>query len=63
MKVSSANSIIGAISLPGDKSISHRAAMFASIAEGDTTITSFGSSDDCSSTLACFEHPSLGGPA
>ncbi|MBK8812087.1 MAG: 3-phosphoshikimate 1-carboxyvinyltransferase [Acidobacteria bacterium] len=60
MKVSSANSIIGAISLPGDKSISHRAAMFASIAEGETTITNFGSSVDCASTLACFEQLGVG---
>ncbi len=54
MKISPAQRIIGTISLPGDKSISHRAAMFASIASGTSTITNFGSSADCASTLECF---------
>ncbi len=54
MKISPATSLSGTIALPGDKSISHRAAMFAAIAEGTTTITNFGSSVDCASTLACF---------
>lgn len=54
MKISPSKSLRGTISLPGDKSISHRAAMFASIADGTTTITNFGSSVDCASTLACF---------
>ncbi len=54
MKISPSKSLNGTISLPGDKSISHRAAMFAAIADGTTTITNFGSSVDCASTLACF---------
>jgi len=54
MKISPAKFIKGRIELPGDKSISHRAAMFASIADGTTTIRNFGSSADCASTLDCF---------
>ena len=40
--------------MPGDKSISHRVAMLSSIALGDSTITGFASSADCSSTLDCL---------
>lgn len=54
MNISPAKCIKGRVELPGDKSISHRAAMFASIADGTTTITNFGSSADCASTLDCF---------
>src|SRR5215471_3497663 len=39
---------------PGDKSISHRVAMLASIANGSSTITGFASSADCHATLACI---------
>ncbi|MGH7782670.1 MAG: 3-phosphoshikimate 1-carboxyvinyltransferase, partial [Candidatus Binatia bacterium] len=40
--------------MPGDKSMSHRAAMMAAIARGTTTIRNFAASADCSSTLACL---------
>ncbi len=40
--------------LPGDKSISHRAAIFAAMAEGITTIDNFSESADCASTLQCL---------
>jgi len=43
--------IRGAITVPGDKSISHRSAMFASLAEGKSTITGFLESEDCLSTV------------
>jgi 3-phosphoshikimate 1-carboxyvinyltransferase len=43
------------ITVPGDKSISHRAIMFGSIAEGITTIDGFLPGADCLSTIACFE--------
>jgi 3-phosphoshikimate 1-carboxyvinyltransferase len=43
------------ITVPGDKSISHRAIMFGSIAEGITTIEGFLPGADCLSTIACFE--------
>lgn len=44
----------GVIRLPGDKSISHRAAMFAAIAEGTSRISNFATSADCASTLECM---------
>lgn len=45
----------GTIKIPGDKSISHRAVMFGSIAKGDTEITGFLKGDDCMSTIGCFK--------
>jgi 3-phosphoshikimate 1-carboxyvinyltransferase len=44
----------GEVTLPGDKSISHRAAMIAAIAEGETRIDNFATSADCASTLECL---------
>lgn len=44
----------GQITIPGDKSISHRSIMFGAIAEGKTTVTNFLTGDDCLSTIACF---------
>lgn len=54
MKVLPAKSLRGNVVLPGDKSISHRAAMFSAIAAGTTQIENFAASDDCSSTLKCL---------
>ena len=50
-KISPARSISGSITLPGDKSISHRYAMIASIAEGDSRIRNYSTGADCHSTL------------
>jgi 3-phosphoshikimate 1-carboxyvinyltransferase len=44
----------GRISLPGDKSISHRAAILAALARGRSRITNFSTSEDCARTLACL---------
>lgn len=44
----------GEIMVPGDKSISHRAIMFGSLAKGDTHVTGFLESADCLSTMDCF---------
>lgn len=44
----------GDIRLPGDKSVSHRAAMLASIADGTSIIKNFSSAIDCQSTLDCM---------
>lgn len=55
MKISRASSVSGTIKLPGDKSISHRAAMIAAMAVGETTIDNVATSADCSSTLACLQ--------
>lgn len=49
--ISPASCISGAIILPGDKSISHRYAMLAAIAEGTSTIQNYSSGADCQSTL------------
>jgi 3-phosphoshikimate 1-carboxyvinyltransferase len=45
----------GRIAVPGDKSISHRAALLASLAEGDSLIENFLDSEDCRATLRCLE--------
>ncbi|MBR2627971.1 MAG: 3-phosphoshikimate 1-carboxyvinyltransferase [Peptococcaceae bacterium] len=44
----------GTLTIPGDKSISHRSIMFGSLAEGDTEITGFLYGDDCLSTVGAF---------
>ncbi|MGA3075961.1 MAG: 3-phosphoshikimate 1-carboxyvinyltransferase [Bryobacteraceae bacterium] len=50
-KIRPARSISGSITLPGDKSISHRYAMIASIAQGDSRIRNYSTGADCHSTL------------
>jgi 3-phosphoshikimate 1-carboxyvinyltransferase len=52
--ISPARAIEGVITLPGDKSISHRYGMLASIAAGRTTIANYSTGADCQSTLACM---------
>lgn len=44
----------GEITIPGDKSISHRSVMFGSLAEGTTEIHGFLKGADCLSTIGCF---------
>jgi 3-phosphoshikimate 1-carboxyvinyltransferase len=46
--------ITGAIETPGDKSISHRYAMLAALAEGSSELRHFASAADCQSTLDCM---------
>ncbi|HEY9231961.1 MAG TPA: 3-phosphoshikimate 1-carboxyvinyltransferase, partial [Blastocatellia bacterium] len=46
--------IRGEVRLPGDKSISHRLAMLAGIAQGSSRIRNFASSADCHATLECM---------
>lgn len=53
--ISPANGIHGVITVPGDKSISHRYAMLAGIAAGDTKIYNYSTGADCQSTLSCME--------
>lgn len=45
----------GAVRVPGDKSISHRALMLGGIAEGDTAVEGFLASEDCLATLAALQ--------
>ena len=48
-------SLSGEIKIPGDKSISHRAVMCASIASGSSKLKGFLESDDCLATLNAFK--------
>jgi 3-phosphoshikimate 1-carboxyvinyltransferase len=52
-RISPASAISGSIELPGDKSISHRYALIAGIAEGETRIRNYSTGADCQSTLEC----------
>ncbi|MFD2371754.1 3-phosphoshikimate 1-carboxyvinyltransferase [Brevibacillus sp. GCM10020057] len=54
LRVRQAKKIKGTVRVPGDKSISHRAVMFGSLAEGTTTIEGFLPGADCLSTISCF---------
>ncbi len=55
MKFKKSKGLNGTIKVPGDKSISHRAVMFGSLAKGTTEITGFLNGADCLSTIACFQ--------
>jgi 3-phosphoshikimate 1-carboxyvinyltransferase len=48
------NKVAGSLSLPGDKSISHRSVIFSSMAEGESIIHNLGNGDDVKSTVSCF---------
>jgi 3-phosphoshikimate 1-carboxyvinyltransferase len=50
-----AKRILGSISVTGDKSISHRAAMIAAIANGTSQLRNYSTSADCAATLSCLE--------
>src|SRR5262252_2352747 len=52
-RVSPASAVTGSITLPGDKSISHRYAMISAIADGPSRITNYSTGADCHSTLGC----------
>ena len=54
MKFSKARRLSGELTIPGDKSISHRSIMFGSIAEGLTEVRGFLQGADCLSTIDCF---------
>jgi 3-phosphoshikimate 1-carboxyvinyltransferase len=48
------NRVEGSLSLPGDKSISHRSVIFSSMAEGESLIYNLGNGEDVKSTISCF---------
>ena len=50
-----ARNIRGSVQLPGDKSISHRYAMLAGIAEGPSRLENYSTGADCASTLGCMK--------
>ncbi len=49
-----ARNVRGSVQLPGDKSISHRYAMLAGIAEGPSRLENYSTGADCASTLGCM---------
>ncbi len=50
-----AKALTGGLELPGDKSISHRYAMIAALAEGTSELRNFAAARDCHSTLGCMK--------
>jgi 3-phosphoshikimate 1-carboxyvinyltransferase len=54
MRLKPARLLDGRLGLPGDKSISHRAALIAALADGRTEISNFSTAADCGSTLSCL---------
>ncbi|HLM02240.1 MAG TPA: 3-phosphoshikimate 1-carboxyvinyltransferase [Pyrinomonadaceae bacterium] len=56
MKIYPAKRLKGILTLGGDKSISHRAALVSAMARGETRIDNFSTSADCASTLRCLEN-------
>src|SRR6185295_10753635 len=55
MKLNPARRISGRLQLPGDKSISHRAALIAALASGSSEISNFSTARDCASTITCLQ--------
>ena len=55
MEIKKQTHLSGELTVPGDKSISHRAVMFGSLAQGTTKITHFLEGADCLSTISCFQ--------
>jgi 3-phosphoshikimate 1-carboxyvinyltransferase len=60
LSVSPAGRLEGECRVPGDKSISHRAALLGAIAEGTTEIENFLPGADCLSTLCCLKALGVG---
>ena len=54
MEIKKQKNLCGELTVPGDKSISHRAVMFGALAKGITRITHFLEGADCLSTISCF---------
>ena len=55
-RIAPARRLRGTFRMPGDKSISHRLAIFAALAGGTSRFAHFSASEDCRSTLRCLEH-------
>lgn len=54
MELTNITGLKGEVTIPGDKSISHRCVMFGSIAKGITEIHNFLEGADCLATIDCF---------
>jgi 3-phosphoshikimate 1-carboxyvinyltransferase len=55
MRINPASTLKGRVILPADKSISHRYAILAAMAQGVSWVNNFSPSQDCQSTLSCLE--------
>lgn len=55
MQITDKYTFHGEVSVPGDKSISHRSIMFGAISNGTTTVSNFLQGADCLSTISCFQ--------
>lgn len=55
MDISRISGLNGEITVPGDKSISHRSVMFGALAKGTTTVKNFLQGADCLSSISCFQ--------
>lgn len=55
LEITPANKLKGTILLPGDKSISHRAVMFGSLAEGEIQVEGFLEAEDCLNTILALQ--------
>ncbi len=55
VNIQPARNILGSLRVPGDKSISHRYAMLAALAEGRSRFENFSPGADCNSTLGCIQ--------
>lgn len=60
MRIRPARHIRGQLRVPGDKSISHRAAIIASLATGTSKISGFATGADCAATVACLKALGVG---
>ena len=54
MKLHPSTGLHGTISVPGDKSVSHRSVMLGALADGVTHVSGFLMAEDCLSTIDCF---------
>ncbi|MEW6097305.1 MAG: 3-phosphoshikimate 1-carboxyvinyltransferase [bacterium] len=55
LEITPTNKLKGTIRIPGDKSISHRAVMFGSLADGEIQVEGFLESEDCLNTIKAFQ--------
>lgn len=55
MKINRIKKLNGELTVPGDKSISHRSVMLGSLAKGTTEVTGFLQGADCLSSISCFQ--------
>ena len=55
MEIKKLTNLRGELTVPGDKSISHRGIMLGALANGTTSITNFLKGADCLSTISCFQ--------